>query len=417
MSFLHRFAPPQVILAASIPFVGYALAFMYERGYTGRYGIPTWMTRDTPMQALVASVIAAALVAATPFIARTFSRLTSQWILRLVLAPLAALAVAVWAASETQWVMGPHLLIPVALIAGFGGFAALRIHRSIVTPLLGNNGGAWMERLRGHALRSEPRAMPAFAWLGHRVRWTLAILVVALFSAHWVGNYKSRNERSFLVSSSAPTCVAVRKNADGLICAITDLTRRRVLPQLRVMPPAAAAKEKLTVANLSPLRSPLDADRKLFAAPRPAGTMGTVYTGRRDAPVTQAGQPRAVTAAKKPTATKKATTKKKTTGDEGRLPLFASGVLREPGRPERLLKEVVLRGQGDTPRVPVSRDRARVLVPAIGREGDHPCSELGRLFIERRRGCARVGYVEEHDVWPDPPQRFPAALVGVGEHR
>jgi hypothetical protein len=314
MSFLRRFAPPQIILAASIPFLGYGLAFMYERGYTGRFGVPMWMTRVTLIQALVASVAAAALVALTPTIARTFSRVASQWILRIVLAPLAALAVAIWAASETQWVMGRHLLIPMALIAGFGGFAAMRIHRSILTPLLGKNGGSWMERLKGTALRSEPRGIPALAWIGHRARWTLTVLVVALFGAHWFGNYQSRNARQFLVSSSAPTCIAVRKNADGIICAITDVTRRRVLPQLRVLPPAAATKEKLTLATLPTLRSPLDADRKLFAPQRATGTTGTVYSAR-EPQVTQAGKPRAATTtAKKPATTKRtAKTAKKTT--------------------------------------------------------------------------------------------------------
>ncbi|MDQ3997331.1 MAG: hypothetical protein M3303_09975 [Gemmatimonadota bacterium] len=318
MSLLRRFAPPQIILAASIPFLGYALAFMYERGYTGRFGIPMWMTRVTLMQALVASVAVAALVALTPSIARGFSRVASQWILRILLAPVAALAVAIWAASETQWVMGKHLLIPVALIAVFGGFAAMRIHRSIITPLAGNGGGPWMDRLKGSAMRSAPQGIPGLAWMGHRARWTLALLVVALFGAHWVGNYESRNERRFLVSSSAPTCVAVRKNADGIICAITDLTRRRVLAQLRVLPPAAASKEKLTLATLPALRSPLDADRKLFAAPRPTGTTGTVYSAR-EPEVTQAGKPRAATTpAKRATTTKKpATTKRTTTAKKG----------------------------------------------------------------------------------------------------
>ena len=59
MSFLRRIAPPQIIVAASIPFLGYALAFMYERGYTGRFGVPTWMTRVTLIQAVIASVAAA----------------------------------------------------------------------------------------------------------------------------------------------------------------------------------------------------------------------------------------------------------------------------------------------------------------------------------------------------------------------
>jgi hypothetical protein len=316
MSFLRRFAPPQIILAASIPFVGYALAFMYERGYTGRFGVPMWMTRVTLIQAMIASVAAAALVALTPTIARTFSRVASQWILRIVLAPLAGVAVALWAASETQWVMGAHLLIPVVLIAVFGGFAAMRIHRSIVTPLLGKHGGSWMERLKGSALRSEPQDIPVLAWMGHRVRWTLALLVVALFGAHWYGNYKSRHERSFLVSSSTPTCVAVRKNADGIICAITDITRRRVLPQLRIMAPAAASKEKLTLASLPTLRSPLDADRKLFAPARESATTGTVYSAR-EPEVTQQGTPRPAVTPKKPVAkkpaAKKPATKKPTT--------------------------------------------------------------------------------------------------------
>lgn len=315
MSFLRRIAPPQIIVAASIPFIGYALAFMYERGYTGRFGVPTWMTHVTLMQAVIASVAAALLVAATPAIARGVSRITSQWLVSLVLAPLAALAVAYWAASETQWVMGRHLLIPVALIAIFGGYAALRIYRTIVLPVIGKHGGSLMERLRASAVRgngSQPIA--ALAWMGHRLRWTVAILVVALFGAHWIGNYKSRNQRSFLVSSSAPTCVAVQRNPEGIVCAITDLARRAVLPQLRVMPPAAAAKEKLTVTSLPTLRSPLDADRKLFAPPRPVGTTGTRYVNR-EAPVTQAGTPRPAPTKRATTTTakKKATTTKKTT--------------------------------------------------------------------------------------------------------
>jgi hypothetical protein len=321
MSFLRRFAPPQIILAASIPFVGYALAFMYERGYTGRYGVPTWMTRVSLMQTLIASIAAAALVAATPYIARAVSRATSQWLVSIVLAPLAALAVAIWAASETQWVMGRHLLIPVALIAVFGGFAAMRIHRTIIVPLTVNNGLSWQERLRAHSMHGNGAPpIAALAWLGHRARWTLAILIVALFGAHWYGNYASRNQRSFLVSSSAPTCVAIRKSADGIICAITDLAQRRVLPQIRVMPPAAASKEKLRLATLPTLRSPLDAERKLFRAPRTMGTPGTVYENRPETQVVQAGKPRAATVAKKPAppkkpapTTKRTTTKKKTT--------------------------------------------------------------------------------------------------------
>jgi hypothetical protein len=308
MSLFRRFAPPQIILAASIPFVGYALAFMYERGYTGRFGVPMWMTRVTVIQALIASIAAAALVGLTPTIARTFSRVASQWILRIVLAPAAALAVAIWAASETQWVMGAHLLIPLALIGVFGGFAAMRIRRSIVTPLLGKSGAPWMDRLKGSALRSEPQDIPALAWMGHRLRWTLAMLVLALFGAHWYGNYQSRHERSFLVSSSSPTCVAIRKNADGIICAITDVARRRVVPQLRIMAPAAASKEKLTLATLPTLRSPLDADRKLFARPRASTTTGTVYAAR-EPEVEQAGKPRPAIVAKKPAAKKPAAKK------------------------------------------------------------------------------------------------------------
>lgn len=310
MSFLRRFSTPQIVVAASVPFVGYGLAFMYERGYAGRYGIPMWMTRVTLLQTLIASVAVALLVAATPFIARTLSRVASQWTIRLVLAPLAALSVAIWAASETQWVMGRHLLIPILLIGVFGGFAALRVHRSIVAPLIGKNDGSWMERLKGNALRGNqsPR-LPGLAWMGHRVRWTLAVLVVALFGANWYGNYASRNQRSFLVSSSAPTCVAVRKNADGILCAMTDVGRRRVLPQLRVLPPTAA--EKLTLATLPALRSPLDADRKLFARPRPTGTTGTVYAARREPEVAQAGRPRPTTTTTTKPTTKKATTTRK----------------------------------------------------------------------------------------------------------
>jgi hypothetical protein len=319
MSFLRRFAPPHVLLAAAIPFVGYALAFAYERGYTGRYGIPGDWTRVTLMQVLIASAAAALLVGLTPFIARGFSRVASRWVARLVLVPAAALAVATWAYSETQWTMGTHLLIPVALIAVFGGFASLRIYRSIVAPVMagGSQGGSWVQQLKASAARGgEPQPIAALAWMGHRVRWTLAVVVIALFGAHWYGNYQSRNQRSFLVSSSAPTCVAVRRNADGIICAMTDLTQRRVMPRIRVLPPQA--KENLTLANLPTLRSPLDADRKLFAPPRPTRTTGTVYSTREEAPATQAGRPKTTTA-KKPTTAKtkkpatKTTAKKRTT--------------------------------------------------------------------------------------------------------
>jgi hypothetical protein len=313
MSFLRRFAPPHILLAAAIPFVGYALAFMYERGYTGRYGIPRDWTQVTLMQVLIASAAAALLVGLTPLIARGFSRIASRWVARLVLAPAAALAVAIWAYSETQWVTGKHLVIPVALIAVFGGFAALRIYRSIVAPLMarGGQGGSWVQQLKNSAARGgDPQPIAALAWMGHRVRWTLAVVVVALFGAHWYGNYQSRNQRSFLVSSSSPTCIAVRRNADGIICAMADLTRRRITPRLRVLPPQA--KENLTLADVPTLRSPFDADRKLFAPPRPTGTTGTVYSEREDAPVTQAGRPKTTTA-KKPTPKKAAATTRKPT--------------------------------------------------------------------------------------------------------
>jgi biotin transport system permease protein len=79
--------------------------------------------------------------------------------------------------------MGRHLLIPVTLIAVFGGFAAMRIHQSIVTPLLGKHGGSWTEKLKASAMRGgDSPTMPGLAWMGHRLRWTLAVLVVALFA-------------------------------------------------------------------------------------------------------------------------------------------------------------------------------------------------------------------------------------------
>jgi hypothetical protein len=268
------------------------------------------MTRVTLMQALVASIAAALLVAATPFIARGFARVTSRWVARIVLAPAAAIAVALWAASETHWAMGKHLVIPVAVIAAFGGFAALRIYRSIVAPLVRPGQGSWIDRLKGNAMRvSDSQGFAALAWMGQRVRWTLAVVVVAIFGAYWYGDYDSRSARRFLVSSTAPTCVAVRQTPEGIICAMTDLTRRRVLPQIRMLSPTDP-KQKLTVANLSPLSSPLDADRKLFRPRRTAGTTGTVYSQREAAPV-QAGRPRATTPAKKPT-TKRTTAKKPT---------------------------------------------------------------------------------------------------------
>jgi hypothetical protein len=80
------------------------------------------------------------------------------------------------------------------------------------------------------------------------------------------------------------------------------------------MAPAAAAKEKLTLATLPTLRSPLDADHKLFAPPRASTTTGTVYSAR-EPQATQAGKPRAAPTTKKPTAVAKkpATTKRTTT--------------------------------------------------------------------------------------------------------
>jgi hypothetical protein len=148
-------------------------------------------------------------------------------------------------------------------------------------------------------------------WLSARVRWTLAVLVVGVLGAHWYGNYRSRHQREFLVSSSAPTCVAVRQYSDRIVCAVADLTRRRVLPRLRLLP-ASDTKENLTVASLSPLRTPGDvaSERKLFAPPRPSMTMTTVYATHSDPEVTQAGTP---TPSKHPAATKRATSSKRQT--------------------------------------------------------------------------------------------------------
>jgi hypothetical protein len=311
MSLLRRFSLTQILLAASIPFIGYGLAFAYERGYTGRYGVPLWMTRVSLVQAALASIAVALLMAVTPLVARVLSELASRWIARLVLAPAVGLAVALWAASETVWKMGPHLIIPILLIAIFGGFAVHRVYHAIVRPLLGQ-GGSWLERLKRNALQvAPPRHAPVLGWLSMRVRWTLGVLAVGVLGAHWFGNYRSRHQRDFLVSSSAPTCVAVRQYSDRIVCAVADLTRRRVLPRLRLLP-ASDTKENLTVASLSPLRTPGDvaSERKLFAPPRPSMTMTTVYATHSDPEVTQAGAP---TPSKHPAGSKRTTSGKRHT--------------------------------------------------------------------------------------------------------
>jgi hypothetical protein len=320
MSLLRRFSLTQILLAASVPILGYGLAFAYERGYTGRYGVPLWMTRVSLLQAVLASVTVAVLMAVTPLIARVLTDLASRWIARLVLAPAVGLAVALWAASETVWRMGRHLIIPVLLIAIFGGFAVHRIYHTIVRPLLGQ-GGSWLERLKRNALQvAPPRHPAALGWLSMRVRWTLAVLIVGILGAHWYGNYRSRHQRDFLVSSSAPTCVAVRQYSDRIVCAVADLTRRRVLPRLRLLP-ASDTKENLTVASLSPLRTPGDvaSERKLFAPARPSVTTTTVYATHADPEVTQAGTPTAskhAAAAKHATSGKHHTTAKTSTSSK-----------------------------------------------------------------------------------------------------
>jgi hypothetical protein len=107
----------------------------------------------------------------------------------------------------------------------------------------------------------------------------------------------------------------VRQYSDRIVCAVADLTRRRVLPRLRLLP-VSDTKENLTVASLSPLRTPGDmaSERKLFAPPRPSLTTTTVYATHSDPEVKQAGAPtpsKHPAGAKRTTSTKRHTTTKK----------------------------------------------------------------------------------------------------------
>ena len=265
----------EAVLIAGVPFLGYSIAFAYETGLIGRYGLPLWITRPDISHVLFATGFLGTLFVALIQLARVLPN--RPWMALFVVSFLPAVfAIPLYALLRlTEWVPGRHLEVPIGVVAVFTIVIVVALWFDVIKPVITRENGTWWDswRVRAEVITGRLNASLLDSYLRDsptRVRlFQLAALLYVCISVGWyVGDSNSRRQREFALSSSSPPCVALERYGDGIVCVLVDTLHRQALQAFRLIP-FSDPKETFQMVSLGPLRTLRDAaeSRKRFAPP------------------------------------------------------------------------------------------------------------------------------------------------------
>ncbi len=243
----------EAILLAISPVVAYVVAFAFESGYAEGFGYPTWVIEIQPANVAIAwagmatglvSLWGLSIVMAT-VIPMRLARVVFTWPVFAVSAPLLVVWMAWWMAEAIPSIIAAWLATGVTALFGCFAFLIARIwHRRYLAtdpsllPLerwalaakdLGSANleyDKWRRQNQPWSIidhTNHPSGVPAI------VAWGMVALIVALLllgPAGWLGLYRSRVKSEFLVTSSQPELVAIRRFGSTLVAA--EVSRQQV---------------------------------------------------------------------------------------------------------------------------------------------------------------------------------------------
>lgn len=202
------------VLALGITAFAYAVAFMYEVGYVGYFGVP-FMLVEVSIRTLFRSVSWLLLIAITVVVlclaTMMVFRDSKAKVPVLVWAPM--VAAIFFAALGLRFdlsfyfaLSGPCLFLPLVYLA---------------SPLISNmkKKGSYAEKLHAtdeivrSRIGNDPHRAEILLWAGF-----VLIPLISLRVAHDTGLSEAHEQTTFLVADATPPCVVIRAYGDFLIC-------------------------------------------------------------------------------------------------------------------------------------------------------------------------------------------------------
>lgn len=242
------------ILVLLLTVGGYALAFAYQDGYLGYFGVPAYLAEVSPRELLLfAGATAGAAVAAYNLFIAAAAKLPAA-VPRVVAPILLATAFAwvemllllwLYGAPLAVWVV-TLLIVSVFTFVHFG--VPIFFHRD--TPGYFAKVAVSIEKIRADLGSGPPRLLHRIPL---KVTATVGIAYGALILVNAVGAYEARTCSVFLVDQTGEPCVVLRSMSDGLLCAAFSAEKHAVTGSYRLVKPDRA---DLQLENVGRLNAP-----------------------------------------------------------------------------------------------------------------------------------------------------------------
>ena len=244
------------LLAAS-PVLAYGLAYAYEAGYLGRFGLPLWLVSlNLDRVLLVTGAVLVTLIPAYLFL--TLLPSTSAWIV--LLQRVWPLALLLWLMVES--IRAEALVLAVIVFV----WLILATKARLIDPIRRHTEvSGKLKRLTVAALRdiSGPpdnavEGALRFVDPSGRVLMVVSVSIVfltlSLTGAYLIGGRHASSEREFLVRRGDTTIVVVRRYGDFLVAMGVDTTKNLVQRRVVLLPLTATTADEWQLDSLGPLQ-------------------------------------------------------------------------------------------------------------------------------------------------------------------
>jgi hypothetical protein len=245
-----------ILLALATP-LAYLIAFQYDRGYLGVFGIPETFV-DVSLRDLLIAVGAFASAALMFYVVldvcliflpkRSPSRIQRRVIPLILFAMLVLLLLR---ASDARWTIW---MIALALIAVLVFFL-------VALPILGRDNTAQ----ESSSESKKPAQRDPYAHKGvipellrRGVEPSLVVGMIALIAGYWIsdvaGEGRAIMQTSFLVhqADDGTVCAVIRVRDEGLLCADFDMETRQLTGDYHFLKPEAVTLSRRETGRLKP---------------------------------------------------------------------------------------------------------------------------------------------------------------------
>lgn len=271
---LKRFQLSEAVLLAGASAVAYLFAFLYERGFTSFFGIPTQFVNVSLVTLLIFGAGVFTLLILTlglidmffpfmpkhPYLAHYIPRLTLQLFI--------------------------FILIPIVLLEGhrwrlfvfmFGAWLGTVFLMLILPLITKRKRGDWKKIYDAEMEREIQQSPPGpglYNLIGNRYglkNLSLSVFMIFYCSllASMAGEAQAMNQQNFLVLNTTPEMVVLRVYGENIICAPFDRTAKEVKKGFLILKMAEDSKLIMNLETVGPLKPVEKLTSETAASPTP----------------------------------------------------------------------------------------------------------------------------------------------------